>query len=149
MRAFVTVTASYILHGDSPDHGGIGVFGLEGSKPGASAVATLLSHRVIGLDTMGYGRIMAQCMTGAKMFYCMLTTMAEDTDNFVCAPMRPLPAGMPLSAAKKFMRTKIINKTYSELAHDETVFQFLTNVGPDALVNSFGVNIKGNTDNRQ
>ena len=50
---------------------------------------------------------------------------------------------------KKFMRTKIINKTYSELAHDETVFQFLTNVGPDALVNSFGVNIKGNTDNRQ
>ena len=78
MRGFVTVTAPVVFHGDSDPN--IGVFGMEGSKPGAAAVATLLSHRVIGLDTMGYGRIMAQCMTGAKMFYCMLTTMAEDTE---------------------------------------------------------------------
>lgn len=33
--------------------------------------------RVIGLDMNGYGRIMAQCISGAKMFYCLWTCIAQ------------------------------------------------------------------------
>ena len=54
MRGFVTLTAPVVFHGESDPN--IGVFGIEGSKPGAAAIATLLSHRVIGLDKNGYGR---------------------------------------------------------------------------------------------
>ena len=144
MRGFVTLTAPVVFHGGSDPN--IGVFGIEGSKPGAAAVSTLLSHRVLGLDMNGYGRIMAQCISGAKMFYCLWTCLAQDTDNFVCAPIRPLPPHMSVDNAKRFMRTKIINKSYMEIVKDQTVLNFLAEVGPDAMVNSFAVNIRGNTD---
>jgi len=146
MRGFVTLTAPVVFHGDNDPN--IGVFGIEGSKPGAAAIATLLSHRVIGLDKNGYGRIMAQCMTGAKMFYCMWTTLASDSDPFVCAPIRPLPDDIPLDVAKNFIRTKILSRPYSELVGDRNVLNFLATIGPDAMVNSFAVNIKGNKDHK-
>lgn len=44
MRGFVTLTAPVVFHGGNDPN--IGVFGIEGSKPGASAVSTLLSHRL-------------------------------------------------------------------------------------------------------
>ena len=113
MRGFVTLTAPVVFHGESDPN--IGVFGIEGSKPGAAAIATLLSHRVIGLDKNGYGRIMAQCMTGAKMFYCLWTTLASDDDPFVCAPIRPLPDNHPLDVTKNYIRQKILSRPYSEL----------------------------------
>jgi len=146
MRGFVTLTAPVVFHGESDPN--IGVFGIEGSKPGAAAIATLLSHRVIGLDKNGYGRIMAQCMTGAKMFYCLWTTLASDSDPFTCAPIRPLPNEIPLSVAKSFIRTKILNRPYTELVRDTNVLNFLATIGPDAMVNSFVVNIKGNKDHK-
>ena len=37
----------------------------------------MLCVRVIGLDMNGYGRIMAQCISGAKMFYCLWTCIAQ------------------------------------------------------------------------
>ena len=46
MRNFVTLTAPVVFRGDSDPN--IGVYGIEGSKPGAAAVSCLLSHRVIG-----------------------------------------------------------------------------------------------------
>jgi len=146
MRGFVTLTAPVVFHGESDPN--IGVFGIEGSKPGAAAIATLLSHRVIGLDKNGYGRIMAQCMTGAKMFYCLWTTLASDSDPFVCAPIRPLPDDLPLDVAKNFIRTKILSRPYNELVRDRNVLNFLATIGPDAMVNSFAVNIKGNKDHK-
>ena len=107
---------------------------------------------------------MAQCMTGAKMFYCMWTTLASDSDPFVCAPIRPLPDDIPLDVAKNFIRTKILSRPYSELVikniffilsnlyclkvGDRNVLNFLATIGPDAMVNSFAVNIKGNTDHK-
>ena len=91
MRNFVTLTAPVVFHGGSDPN--IGVYGIEGSKPGAAAVATLFSHRVIGLDHNGYGRIMAQCITGAKMFYCLWLTVAKDNDPFECVPIFPPGSG--------------------------------------------------------
>ena len=44
MKSFITLKSPEVYHGD--DTVSIGVYGLEGSKPGAAAVGVLLSHRV-------------------------------------------------------------------------------------------------------
>ena len=71
-----------------------------------------------------HSRIMAQCMTGAKMFYCLWTTLASDSDPFVCAPIRPLPDDLPLDVAKNFIRTKILSRPYNELVIKIEKFSF-------------------------
>jgi len=41
-----------------------------------------------------------------------------------------------------------LNRPYEELVGDRNVLEFLSNIGPDAMVNSFAVNIKGNKDHK-
>lgn len=44
------------------DTGSMGVYGVEGSKPGASAVATWLTHKTLGLHEHGYGRLLGEAV---------------------------------------------------------------------------------------
>ena len=44
MKSFTTLKSPEVYHGE--DTISVGVYGLEGSKPGAAAVGVLLSHRV-------------------------------------------------------------------------------------------------------
>ena len=48
MKGFITLAAPEVFH--SPDDLNVGVYGLEGSKPGAAACGVLLSHRVSIID---------------------------------------------------------------------------------------------------
>ena len=144
MRNFVTLTAPVVFHGGSEPN--IGVYGIEGSKPGAAAVATLLSHRVIGLDQEGYGRIMGQCLSGAKLFYCLWMIVANDDDPFICLPLFPLPNRLTVKTARKFILNKMTNKAFEELMNDKDVLLFLSSIGGDAMVNPFVINIRGNKD---
>jgi hypothetical protein len=50
----------------------IGRFIFEGSKPGASAAATWLSHRTIPLNTEGHGRIIASTLKAARDLHAFL-----------------------------------------------------------------------------
>jgi glutamate/tyrosine decarboxylase-like PLP-dependent enzyme len=50
----------------------IGRFIFEGSKPGASAAATWLSHRTIPLNSAGHGRIIASTLKGARDLHSIL-----------------------------------------------------------------------------
>eukprot|EP00092_Neocalanus_flemingeri_P070648 GFUD01086737.1.p1 GENE.GFUD01086737.1~~GFUD01086737.1.p1 ORF type:complete len:892 (-),score=197.69 GFUD01086737.1:481-3156(-) len=143
MRGFLTPTAAIdYIHSLSSSYPA-GMVSLEGSKPGAAAVATLLSHNVIGLNTKGYGMIMAQCMTGAKMFYSLLLTLTEDGDPFVCQPLRPVPRARVPDIPK--IKTKIM-KPFEEIELDKWALEFLREVGPDANVNAFAINMKDNKD---
>ena len=56
-------------NGDAPV---IGRFIFEGSKPGASAAATWLSHKTIPLNSAGHGRIIASTLKGARDLYALL-----------------------------------------------------------------------------
>lgn len=47
MKGFITLAAPEVFH--SPDDLNVGVYGLEGSKPGAAACGVLLSHQVLHL----------------------------------------------------------------------------------------------------
>ena len=44
MRGFITLAAPEVYHGENDPS--VGVYGLEGSKPGAAACSVLLSHNV-------------------------------------------------------------------------------------------------------
>lgn len=46
----------------------IGGFILEGTKPGAAAAAAWLAHRVVGLDSAGYGSLVAEAVAAAREF---------------------------------------------------------------------------------
>jgi glutamate/tyrosine decarboxylase-like PLP-dependent enzyme len=61
--------ASPLENGNAPV---IGRFIFEGSKPGAAAAATWLSHKTIPLDSNGHGRIVAATMRGARNLYALL-----------------------------------------------------------------------------
>jgi tyrosine decarboxylase len=82
---FITQRAKYL--GDEPD--GIGafdhpaetpVFGphiLEGSKPGAAALACWLAHRTIPLTTEGHGKIVRTTLMSAQRFWKLLGVHAQ------------------------------------------------------------------------
>lgn len=65
---YLALTASR-ENGDAPV---IGRFIFEGSKPGASAAATWLSHKTIPLNSAGHGRIIASTMKAARNLYALL-----------------------------------------------------------------------------
>jgi glutamate/tyrosine decarboxylase-like PLP-dependent enzyme len=57
MRFLVTWTSPYLTQGSTEN---IGVYGVEGSKPGAAAMAAWLSNQTIGLDPKGYGMLLGE-----------------------------------------------------------------------------------------
>lgn len=61
MRYLITWTSPIVYHAGD-DTGSMGVYGVEGSKPGASAVATWLTHKTLGLHQDGYGRLLGEAV---------------------------------------------------------------------------------------
>lgn len=57
MRYLVTWTSPYLSRGSVTS---IGIYGVEGSKPGAAAMSTWLSNRTIGLNPDGYGKLLSE-----------------------------------------------------------------------------------------
>jgi glutamate/tyrosine decarboxylase-like PLP-dependent enzyme len=68
-RDLVAVEAPYIFHPGAPEHAYIGRFILEGSKPGAAAAGVWMSHKVLPLDSTGYGRLIGETARGALALY--------------------------------------------------------------------------------
>ncbi|XP_057291895.1 L-tyrosine decarboxylase-like [Hydractinia symbiolongicarpus] len=146
MREFVSMKASEVYHGE--DDKNVAVFGIEGSKPGASAASVALSHKVIGLNDKGYGRILGQCQFSAKLFYCLWMTVAKDYDEWHCLNFVDMPSciGKTVEEQKGFIRRRILGRQNTELIQDREAMEFLSTIGPDALINTFAVNMKSNTD---
>ena len=66
LKKAILNTAPYTYHiKDKPN---IGMFTLEGSRPGAVAAACWLTHRMIPLNKNGYGKILGECLLTAKEF---------------------------------------------------------------------------------
>lgn len=87
---------------------GLGVYVLEGSKPGAAAAAVWLSHTTIPLDTSGHGALMRETIRNAAELHSLLVQWSEiagpqttqavplcaPDSNIVCYAFRPI-AGTP------------------------------------------------------
>jgi glutamate/tyrosine decarboxylase-like PLP-dependent enzyme len=74
-RELVAVDPPYLLPTqglDSTEDLFLGRFIFEGSKPGASAAAVWLSHKVLPLDERGYGYLIERTMVGARRMHAAL-----------------------------------------------------------------------------
>lgn len=68
MRSQVTFTSPIVFRaGDELES--IGVYGIEGSKPGAAPVAAYLSHQVIGTHKLGYGALLGEATFSCTKVY--------------------------------------------------------------------------------
>jgi glutamate/tyrosine decarboxylase-like PLP-dependent enzyme len=106
-------------NGDAPV---IGRFIFEGSKPGASAAATWLSHKTIPLNSSGHGRILASTLRAARDLYAIfgsadfspfrVVRLPEPDLNIVCFLLHHLALGTlgELNALNEMI--------YSELSPD-------------------------------
>ncbi len=101
----------------------VGVYVLEGSKPGASAAAVWLSHSLIPLDTTGHGALMRENIRNACELHALLehyptlTTaphakslgvqavcICPPGSNIVCFAFRPTADGASLASINELNR---------------------------------------------
>jgi glutamate/tyrosine decarboxylase-like PLP-dependent enzyme len=87
-RDLVAVEAPYLFHRGASEWGYIGRFIFEGSKPGASAASVWMSHKVLPLDSRGYGKLIGETARGALMLHRRLT--AGDWGRYRVVPL-PAP----------------------------------------------------------
>ncbi|MFO0759900.1 MAG: pyridoxal-dependent decarboxylase [Byssovorax sp.] len=136
-----TFTGAYLGSTSDPT---VGMFGLEGSKPGASAVAVFFSHMCIRPSTSGYGRILSYALANARQLYLRLLFMAAPGDGFVCVPLARLPAereGGDIEAQKRFCKARLLGRTTEQIEADPEAMALFRAIGPDQNIVDYGFNV--------
>ncbi|MGB3314336.1 MAG: pyridoxal-dependent decarboxylase [Albidovulum sp.] len=150
MIFLIAQTSPVVFHdGEAPT---VGVYGVEGSKPGAAAVGVALSHISIPPNTRGYGRLLGRCVFNSKRYYAALTTLAKPEDDFVVVPFQRLPAekagGTPaeIEAERELIADKIVghsNRKLRKIFEDEPdILDLFQSLGPDLTVFAYAFNFK-------
>jgi hypothetical protein len=143
MRDLVTFSAPVVFHGDAEPT--VGIYGVEGSKPGAAAAAVYLSHRVIRPSKSGYGKIIGQALFSCKKLYARLLCMARPDDRFIVVPVPRLPAEVAGSDVKEqiqFIRDRIVGKSNEQIIADEEAMALLSELGPDENILAYAFNFR-------
>ncbi|OED36504.1 hypothetical protein AB833_27835 [Chromatiales bacterium (ex Bugula neritina AB1)] len=146
MRGTITFTAPVVYHGGADPT--VGVYGVEGSKPGAAASAVYLSHRVIRTDKTGYGAILADCMYGAKQFYASMITLNLHDRPFKIVPLCELPAERNGGSAEEiheqllFIQQRIVGVSKHDLVRDSEAFELFRQLGQDQTILTYVFNFR-------
>ncbi len=144
MRNLVTFSAPVVFHGNTEPT--IGIYGVEGSKPGAAAASVYLSHRVIPLNKEGYGKIIGQALYSCKKLYVRLLCMAKDKDRFVVVPIPRLPTEKNNQSEQEIIKEKqlIKNQIYGldNKSINRNVRRLLPEIGPDQNILAYAFNFK-------
>jgi hypothetical protein len=126
----------------------MGVFGVEGSKPGAAAAGVYLSHRVVRPDKSGYGKILGQALFNSKRFYAAVVTMAEENDDFIVVPVQQIPAEREGRSPEQirqqlaFIKERITKQQNNDLISDSEAMELLRKLGSDQIIITYGFNFK-------
>ncbi|KAJ7325911.1 PLP-dependent transferase [Mycena albidolilacea] len=145
MRFLVTWTAPYLHDGSEGES--IGVYGIEGSKPGAPAAAAYLHHQVIGLHKQGHGGLLGEVGWACRRLSSHWATLSDDLDDFIVVPFNPLVNdGDPIKEKeeKQFIRERIIAKSNEAVIADKEALDELCALGSDLNINAFACNFKIN-----
>jgi glutamate/tyrosine decarboxylase-like PLP-dependent enzyme len=146
MRDLVSLKAPIVYKSDLEQT--VGIYGIEGSKPGAAAAAVYLAHKVIPANRSGYGRILRECLWVSKRTYCRLVTMDLDPrQRLRITLLQRLPSereGKDPSAEKRHIREAFVGKSDAELTryleeHTEEK-AFFMKLGSDQVILSFSFN---------
>ena len=129
----------------------VGVYGVEGSKPGSAAAAVWLAHRVIRPDRTGYGRIPGQCMGTAKRLFCRLVTMDDERFEVTAFNQTPAeragaPRGARMAERAVLQELASLDNTalQARLAQDSKAAALFSQVGSDQVILAFALNPRGN-----
>ena len=147
MRDMVSFKAPVVFHGGIDPT--VGVYGIEGSKPGAAAAAVYLSHRIIRTDRSGYGNLLARCLYNSKRFYAMLVDLSGP--DFTVTPFQRLPAELvpgatarDIAAQRQTIADNILPLRDADLVdslrEDPTLFALFRDMGPDTTITSYAFN---------
>ncbi|KAI1774360.1 pyridoxal phosphate-dependent transferase [Hypoxylon cercidicola] len=147
MRYLITWTSPIVLH-QGEETESIGIYGVEGSKPGASAVATWLTHETLG--SQGYERLLGEAIFTCTKLYCYWATLTKPQENLILVPFHRLPSeksggsGEDVEKEKQRIRTRILAVKNEELMKDKETFWFMATLGSDLMINAFACNFKIN-----
>ncbi|KAK4174666.1 pyridoxal phosphate-dependent transferase [Triangularia setosa] len=150
IKSLVTWTSPYLSRGAVTS---IGIYGVEGSKPGASAVSTWLSNQCIGLDHKGYGALLAEaCFTSSRLS-ALWAALSTPRDSFICTPFNALPSEASfdpkeVEREKQRIRDEILSKSNTEIIAQDSVttnqadktITLLRALGSDLNINAFALN---------
>ncbi len=144
MRNLVSFTAPVIYH--STVDPTVGIYGVEGSKPGAAAAAVYFSHKVIRPNTDGYGKLLGECLFNAKRLYAALVCLNIQKLPFFVEMLVPIPAVQngesPADIQKQyeFIKDRIVNKTNQQLQADTEAFTLFKKLGGDQTILTYMYN---------
>jgi glutamate/tyrosine decarboxylase-like PLP-dependent enzyme len=158
MRNLVAFTAPVVYHGGFDPT--VGIYGIEGSKPGAAAAAVYLSHRVIRPDQSGYGKILSECYFTAKRFYATLCCLNLKEYPFIFVPLVPTPAEQAGESKEDiikqlvFMQERIVKPNNEEIVQDAEAMALVKELGQDQTIVTYMFNFKNrdgsvNTDTKK
>ena len=153
LRYLVTWNAPYLSRGVMGDTT-IGIFGVEGSKPGASAMATWFSNKCIGLGPDGYGKLLGEVTFTCSRMSAGWAAMSTEEDPFIVVPLNELPSELAkdstpeqVEAEKQKIRDRILLKSNEEIVNedesrpkDDKALALLRALGSDLNINAFGTN---------
>ncbi|MCV2882371.1 pyridoxal phosphate-dependent decarboxylase family protein [Actibacterium sp. XHP0104] len=150
MRDLISYTADVVFHGGTEPT--VGVYGIEGSKPGAAAAGVYLSHSMIPTDRSGYGRLLGRCIFNNKRFHAALVAMPDAGDIFTVTPFKPLPVeragGTPseIAAQIDYIRREIVDLDNDALIEkftlDEKVRAIFKELGGDLSILNYAFNFR-------
>ncbi|KAG6354646.1 hypothetical protein INS49_004664 [Diaporthe citri] len=148
MRYLITWTSPIVYHAGD-DTGSMGVYGVEGSKPGASAVATWLTHKTLGLHERGYGRLLGEpSLHAPRQLYCYWATLTAPDSDLIVVPLIRLPTEKEgkdqkqIEEQKDYIRKQILGVSNEELTKDEKALELLKKLGGDLMINAFACNFR-------
>jgi hypothetical protein len=124
----------------------MGVFGIEGSKPGASAAGVYLSHRIIRPDQSGYGKILGKALFNSKRFYAGIVTLAEPDDPFIVVPVQQIPAEREGKSQEEIdrqlqdIKKQIVEKENRDITPEG--MNLLKKLGSDQIIITYAFNFK-------
>ena len=148
MRNLVSFTAPVVYHGGVDPT--VGVYGVEGSKPGAAASAVYFSHKMIRPNKDGYGKISGDCFFNAKRLYAALVCLNIAKQPFFIVPLVPIPAiqqGKSSAEVQKqyeFIRDRIVNVSNDALIGDTEAFALFKELGGDQTIITYIYNFYNN-----
>ncbi|KAI0766186.1 PLP-dependent transferase [Trametes elegans] len=144
LKSLLTWSAPYIVQGASGES--IGIYGVEGSKPGAPAVATYMHHYIVGLHDQGHGALLGEASWSCRRISAHWGAMSTKADKFIVVPFNPLPAEADgpdaLEQQKQFIRTRILGMQNDVIIQDTEARDLLFQLGSDLNINAFACNFR-------
>jgi len=146
-RDAISLRAPVVFHSQTEPT--VGVYGLEGSKPGSAAAAVWLAHRVIRPDSSGYGRILGQCVWTSKRLFCRLATL--DDPRFAVTMFNRTPAEKRRAPTRALNNERALLRRFVELDNaglqeqlrtDTRARELFSQIGSDQVILAFALNAK-------